>query len=410
MTPAPPTPRLRRAARILAALCLAAGLLLALAPAPSGAVAPIEVGYWSKVFPLQSDERVTGQHVGDVVLFDGVLAQVPGPDDIPNPIEGPVTTVPLPVPPPTVPESPATVPGPGEDTPNPGVPEGGLWVANDLTGPRAVSALRFQGDIGAGILRLDYAPGSTLAAPLAACPIVSDWTPVAGGAWENRPAEDCGRFRLTGRLVPDGTAIQFSIPQGFVPFGQRFLDIAIVPVPGSGEVFDAYFEAPSADSFEVIQAQVPPPSETTLPPPTNLPTTMPPATVARPSTGAGNAPAAVPAPVVTRPIADTPEEIATGTTIVGGGTGGVIPTPVAEFVEPLTESRAGRILSVFLLLALAGGLFWLSSQPVRAPRLIGGAAAGGGAVPVSVPVPVEPATTRGIGRFRRDRTAPPERL
>ena len=83
----------------------------------------------------------------------------------------------------------------------------------------------------------------------------------------------------------------------------------------------------------------------------------------------------------------------------------VVPTPIAGILEPFTESRTGRIIAVLLLLGMGGGLWLFGGQEIRQPRLLGALA---GDTPVLVDRPSD--TGRGIGRFRRDRSAAPNRL
>ncbi len=402
---------MRRLLRIGASCCVVTAALVVVTPGTSGASGPDAVGWWSKQLPTQDDSRaegeagasageVTGQSATAPVRFRSpVSAEQAPPVDTTLPGSGPVTTAPLPVSPPTLPESPVTTPDPGTGAPNPGVPDGGLWVGNDPSGPHAVSALRYRGDIGSGELTLTLAPGSTIAGPVVVCPIISNWSPGPEGAWRDRPAIDCDRFELTGRYSADNTQLTFAIPQGFSEFGERVLDIGIRPATGAGEPFDLYFEAPGPDSFEVFAGQQVPEPEPELPEPEQsaLPTTMPPATF-----DTGNAPE-LPATTTTTAAGESaapPVEI--------GGGNGPLPQPVAQVFQPLTESRTSRIISVTLLLLLGLGLWYLSGQEARAPRLLGGLAdarAGAGS-PVAVPAD----RGRGIGRFRRERSEPPTRF
>ena len=61
------------------------------------------------------------------------------------------------------------------------------------------------------------------------------------------------------------------------------------------------------------------------------------------------------------------------------------------------------MMAVALLLALAGGLWWVGGKPVRAPRLLGSLGAGSDVVD-------EPVATGGIGRFARQRAGRAPRL
>ncbi len=389
---------IRRIARIAAVLCAVLAVIVPFAPSPSSAAAPQETGWWSRRVPLQGD--VEGASARKAVRFNAANSpgqEIPIPTTVPG--SGPVPTVPLPVPPPTIPKPPVTLPddgGPG--TPNPTVPDGGLWVANDSTGASAVSALRFRGDIGAARLILTFAPGSTTAGPLVACPVLSEWTAGPEGAWRDRPAHDCDRLSLSGRVTSDATGVEFNIPQGFQPFGERVFDILILPSPVSGDVFSVYFQKPDENSLDVSQGQDLPTFEPDFEPdPFTLPTTPPFESFdsGAPFDDGGSFDSG--APPVT--------EEATPTVDLSGDDGSPLPTPIAGVFEPFTESRAGRILSMVVLFAMGGGLWWLSSQSIRHPRLIGGLASG---APAVVEVPAD--LGRGIGRFRRDRSAPPNRL
>ncbi len=67
-----------------------------------------------------------------------------------------------------------------------------------------------------------------------------------------------------------------------------------------------------------------------------------------------------------------------------------------------------------LLVATALALWFVAAQPDRAPRLLGSLrarrpGAGVGAGPVAVATTAPP-VVRGVGRFARERTAPPKRL
>lgn len=395
---------MRRLLRIVACCCVVTAALVLVTPAASGAQAPDAVGWWSKQLPTQDDSRaegaaaggeVTGQDAGAPVRFRSAAAPGQVPVETTLPGGGPVTTGPLPVNPPTLPEPPITTPDPGTGAPNPTVPDGGLWVSNTPAGPMAVSALRFRGDIGSGELVLTFAPGSTIAGPVVACPIISNWSPGPEGAWRDRPAIDCDRFELSGRLSGDQTQLVFSIPQGFSEFGERVLDIGIRPAVGAGDPFDLYFEAPGPESFVLFEGQQLPPPEEELPEPdeASLPTTMPTTT----------------APFVdtTAPVTTAPEEAAAPPVQIGDD--GPLPQPVADVFEPFTESRAARIVAVTLLLLLGLGLWYLSGQQIRQPHLLGGLAGSDAARRAAdAAPPVEQG--RGIGRFRRPRTGPPTRF
>lgn len=405
--------RARRTARSAAVVLVAMAAAVGAFPAPSSAEAPQASGYWSRRVPLQGepaadasvDGPVRGLAGAGAVSFTAASSPQQTPPVLPLPDDGedgeegdggtaPVTTVPLPVPPPTVPDLPVPVPDePGPGTQNPTVPEGGLWVANDPTGPIAISALRFRGDIGAGELVLRFASGTTSVGPIVACPALTPFQPVEGGAWRDRPAHDCDRLSLTGRRTADGTGMAFTIPQGFLPFGERVLDVVLLPDPTRGDAFSAYFERPGPSTLTVTQGQeLPPPvAELPEPDPVSLPTPAfdSPAPVDTPDVGTVD--------VAAPPVVDTPTPTATAPASA--------PNRVASVFEPFTESRTARIISVIVLLLMGAGLWLFGGRPVREPKLLGALAAG---APV-VTAPAGP-RARGIGRFRRERGERPNRL
>ena len=359
-------------------------------PSPSSAEAPQATGWWSRRLPLQGE--VEGASARPAVRY---TPQQELPIDPTDPVGGPVTTLPLPVPVPTIPVPPVTLPpDPGPGTPNPTVPDGGLWVANDPTGAVAISAIRYRGDIGTGELKLDFAPGSTTVGAVIACPALSEFTPGPNGAWADRPAHDCERMALTGRLSSDATSMQFTIPQGFVPFGERVLDIVLLPDPSRGDVFSLYFQKPDENSLDVSQGQELPPPVDELPDPE--PASLP-APIDDSSGGFDSGGFDSPTDVASPSTPSVPTEQADPSPLV--------PKPIAGFLEPFTESRTGRIIAVMVLLGLGAGLWLFGGQPIRQPRLLGALADD---TPALVDVPTD--SGRGIGRFRRDRSSPPGRL
>ncbi|WP_436795163.1 hypothetical protein [Actinospongicola halichondriae] len=387
----------RRIARLLALVFALAALTVGLMPVTSGAEGPQATGWWSRRLPLTGD--VEGQSGARAVPFTPTQ-EVPTdptlPVDTTVPGGGPVTTPPLPVPVPTVPEPPVTIPNdPGPGTPNPTVPDGGLWVANDPSGPVAISAIRYRGDIGAGELTLQFAPGSTTVGRMVACPALSTFAPGPEGAWGDRPAHDCDRLAMTGRLSADATSVAFTIPQGFLPFGERVLDIVILPDPSTGDVFSVYFQPPGDDSMDVSQGQE-----------------LPPPVAELPEIDFGNLPEPlVPFDPVSSFGSDSPTFSSDGSGIVPDDDAGdaefasPLPEPIAQILEPFVESRAGRIIAVLTLLLLGGALWYFGGAPVRPPRLLGALAVD---TPAIVDQPSD--TGRGIGRFRRDRVDRPHRL
>lgn len=396
----------RRFSRGLSLICIAAGATLALVPGAK-AEAPIAVGYWSRALPFQAD-TVEGQSGSAAVRFAGMPRTAASAQQVPDTtLPTPVTTSPPPVSPPTIPPI-VTTPDPSQPAPNASVPEGGLWVANDVSGAAAVSALRFQGDIGSARLRLLFAPGSTVVGPIVACPMLSSWTPEANGPWKNRPAHDCDRLAVTGSRTADGLGMQWDLPQGFSQFAERQLDIMLLPRPGSGDTFSLQFAAPTADALEIGARQVPPTTTTSVTTP-NLGTS---------DSGFGSGPA-FGSPDSFSPRFDgdfssnngflpTNELTDLGATTDATSVGD---TPTGRVVDALRsalfeDEPLPRYVAVGLLLAMGAGFFLYGGAPARAPQLLGGL--GTGAI---APVATRPARNeRGIGRFRRERAERPTKL
>ncbi len=388
---------LRRLTRSLAVVLIALAAGIGALPATSGAAGPQAVGWWSRANPLtgdvegQSSARAVPYTPGQELPTDPTL-----PIDPADPGGAPIPTVPLPIPLPTIPEIPITTP-PDADPgiPNPTVPDGGLWVANNSAGAVAISALRYRGDVGSAILTLTFAPGSSTAGPMVACPALSQFSPGPDGTWADRPAHDCDRISTGGLVSPDGKAVEFNIPQGFLPFGERLLDIVILPDPVTGDVFSVYFEAPGEDSLVVSQGQELPAPIAELP--EIDPLTLPEPLVPFDSGGS---------------FTDSPTFTSGGTGIVSGedavdesDKASALPEPIAQILEPFIESRTGRIIAIITLLLMGGALWYFGGAPIRQPQLLGALA---GDAPAIVDQPTD--AGRGIGRFRRDRTAPPPRL
>ena len=379
--------RRRIALRLASAGCAASAALVAVLPAPpSGAVAPVEASWWARQTPLSSDAQASAQSSSGAVVVDlavapGTPAQLPPPPTVPEPPAPPPTVAP----PATVPEAPANPPPPVP------VPAGGLYVANSSAGPTGMSAMRFNvADVGQAVLKLAVAGGSTpVTGNIRLCPALSGWLPVENGLWSARPAHDCDRTFVEGKLVDDGAAVEWSIHEGFVEAGTATFDVILMPVVG-GATFNVAFDKPSASALTVLTTAVettttefPLPDDGELPPPAEE----------LPDDGFA--------------LPDDPD-IADqgGTPGNSGSSSGGLPTP-ASLLKPFTEDRTARVISTLVLVAMALGFYWLSTQQQRSPRLLGAlASATGGRVVVTPRVE----RARGIGRFARPRSTPPSRL
>lgn len=280
--------------------------------------------------------------------------------------------------------------------PPPSVPEGGLYVANEASGPAAVSAVRYLGggsDGGTLTLTIAGSPG-TGAEPLTACPVAGGFTAEQNGRWEAKPAYEDDACTVEGVFADDGATVSFALDGTFVStLGD--LQAVIVPTPGDPTPFQLSFEAPRDESLVAAGPSTGP--------------EMPAfdagsafgagsGSFDSPATGSFDVPASDP---FEAPATDGPEEVAVG---------GVpqAPPAVTEPVKAVTDSRAARIMAVSLMLAIGAAFWWLASQPERAPRLLGSlGSAARSANPAPAAGRVAAARPRGVGRFARPRSQPP---
>jgi hypothetical protein len=140
--------------------------------------------------------------------------------------------------------------------PVPEVPEGGLYVSSDPSGPTGVSALRMELDDGAADLVLTLEIDDSVGTPLIdACPASTSWKAADGGSWDQRPQPDCGRARVTGEPSDDGSSLVFYLD----PLLQgSTLDIVLTPgKPSDAVVAPAFGTAFKAPSAQAIAAGVP---------------------------------------------------------------------------------------------------------------------------------------------------------
>lgn len=375
--------RLRRPLlRLLGTTALLVATGLAVMPA-GGAEEPAGVGWWYRDVPLSGDD-VQGQSVGSPVIA-GITSSSASSSQVPPP---PVLP---PAPVPTIPPS-VTVPDPGQNVPTPSAaPSGGLLVAADVSGPRAMSALRFDvPDAGGAVLRLTIATGSTPSPGVRACPALTDWQPGPDQSWSRRPAHDCDRLAVSSSLSPDGTTVSWALPDTFKDPSSRFYDVLLVPLSGDGTPFQVAFDKPGGSSFTVTSA---------------APEIEP--------YDSGNIDFGGPAidpfynsdgfdfSVGSEPYSDTPvETVLIEPTGRQGGAQGLTRLPSA------LENPAARRVAALMLVLLGGYAYWQSGRSVqRRPHLLG--ALGEGSVGIAA---VAPARPRGIGRFSRERPERPPRL
>jgi len=157
----------------------------------------------------------------------------------------------------------------------PTVPDGGLWVSSNATGPQAVSAIRVPLDPGDGAPVLSLAIHQS--APqgqidLAAFPTTSAWSAGPGQAWTSKPSYDPNGVSSAGTVSSDGTKVTFDLSA--LVAGDA-VNVVIAPKaaaapppppvpapPPAPPTFDVTFENPGAHAVQVAAAPVdvaPPP-------------------------------------------------------------------------------------------------------------------------------------------------------
>jgi hypothetical protein len=132
--------------------------------------------------------------------------------------------------------------------PPPVVPSGGLWVAVDVSGQQAVSAVRFKAARGDEIrsLVLTVARSSGQGAVMLACPARSSWQAVEAGDWATRPQTACDVAFVKGVASADGSSWSFDV-RGLARSGT--LDVVILPPPDATSTFSVAFDRPSSASI-----------------------------------------------------------------------------------------------------------------------------------------------------------------
>lgn len=310
---------------------------------------------------------------------------------VPAPVEQAPSLAPAPLP-----VTEVTVPPP------PSVPEEGLYVANESSGPAAISAVRYTGggsDGGTLTLTLAGSP-ATGQEPLAACPSPGGFTPEQNGRWDARPEYDEATCTVDGVFSEDNATVTFTLDSTFVgTLGD--LQAVIVPKPGAAAPFQLAFEKPTNES---LVPSGPPAGESEMP-----------AFDSGAAFDEGTSTFEAPAPSESfgsfesptssfeAPATDAPEEVAVGETTPE--TPAAVTTAPAK---PISENRTARYMAVGVLLAIGVAFWWLASQPERAPRLLGSlGAAARTADPAPAAARVAAVRIRGVGRFARPRTAPP---
>lgn len=276
----------------------------------------------------------------------------------------------------------------------PYVPAGGLYVANDPTGPTAVSALRFtQAGTGGATLKLAAAQGSAnaIADQVVACPLAAPFDASEAGAWAFVPQGDCETTAVAGVADADLATVTWKLTGAFEA-SEGTWSMVLTPAPGSLLPFQIAFNPPNATALTTTAPGGAATSDAPDAPPARAgsPASQP-VTPAGPSSAGppagpalgGEQPGGVPAvaaPPVQEPAAASP------------------PAPVAR------NDLRDRIIAaaVFGVIAISLWLIWLrqSDRGALLARIVPGRA-----LPADGEVP-----EGGIGRFARHRERPPRRL
>ena len=138
--------------------------------------------------------------------------------------------------------------GAPEAPPPASVPEDGLYVAGNPSGPEAIAALSFalpEGGSGK-TLTLVAATPLTPATSIRLCPTNTAWQPVQAGTWSSKPLYQCATDAPVGVVPADGAKVVFTL--GAMGLS-RLIDVALVPTDQS--VFQASFKKPDKDALEV---------------------------------------------------------------------------------------------------------------------------------------------------------------
>lgn len=336
---------------------------------------------------------------------DGLYVAYDAEAVVPGTVTGPISNVPT-LPGITQPPAPApTVSGPPQPL-----------------GPTALGAVRYAVPEGTDaqltlkiLSRSTTTPGGAdpTVGKLFACIVVQPgWLAAQNARYDQGPKYDC---TTADQGDIQGDAVTFDLGPQFVQ--NMMIDVAIVPmgsdpVNGGDRPFQMALAAPTDASLAILNAA-------DLAEATAEPFSEDFESFDDPSAGFGDE-----SFTTTEDFTETfTEDVSFGETFAGNDSfGAVSSAPVARprvgrpqiavpagniIANPFRKdaSRGERTLAVLLLLAIAGGLWWVGGQQVRAPRLLG--SLGAGTPNVFIP----DVRDRGIGRFARVRaTERPPRL
>jgi hypothetical protein len=238
--------------------------------------------------------------------------------------------------------------------PAPSVPEGGLYVAVDPSGPSAVSAvrIRLEPDAADPVLTLDVS--DSIGSPAVdACVATVAWTPVDGGVWDQRPKWDCAR-KVAGAVSADGSTVSFALAS---LVDDATIDVVLVPAAPAEDTpataFSTAFEPLKAESVSTASPWTydpPPPDD---PPDAYVDPGYTPSYEAGAGSGIAPLPELQPLPTVASPPAAA----------AGSGSSR---TPIAEVALSSAEGfQYAAILALPLLLVVACSYVgWALTRPI----------------------------------------------
>ena len=241
----------------------------------------------------------------------------------------------------------------------PGVPDDGLYVANNPSGTQGVSALKFTlaGGGGAGTLRLDLAGAPSGTPAIGLCQVTDEWEPAQGGGLNAAPACAPGGATAAGQATADGQSYTFAV-SGLA--SGSVLNVAVIPGADSG-TFSVAFKKPADDALIAAGTSAPSDASTASPSPEPA---------SSPSPSFSPAPSYNAPPPAFEPLpADAPITGPNPSNDAGRSTGGVVASPTAGPRTETGSSHSGWRIAGFALIGLTALAYHrLSTTPDRPPR------------------------------------------
>lgn len=281
------------------------------------------------------------------------------------------------------------------------VPEGGMWVSRDPSGPVAVSAVRAEAGAGSVVVALQLPIADAIGTPaVLVCPTLERWAPEQGGRLEVAPAADCS--------APVETVVEEAVLVVTLPTALQTDVVDVLLTPADGSAFSLTFERATAEA--VVTAPAPAPAAPAGPAPLPEPAPESAGLAPAPSVGGGfpdlGLPAPAPDPLLPAPELPAPAAEAP----VPSPQTAPAPAPaVLAAGPPAVDDRPVALLATGLLVLLGALALRLAVQPAAAPRHLGGGARLSRPEAAAAP-PVVAAAQRGVGRFRAPRLRPPVRI